>query len=260
MGKSEGEREKDVKPPMGKVEGLRGDPEISSPAPEEDPARVGGGPESNADRFKKRFKELVDDYDPKAGTTVTQVFQQWLDRLGKVADEVLGKPTPRRNRKRQMPKYVDEEVWGAIKQRRQLWGKVRDAVNRGASAETREEAWKQYCGSVREGKDMIRRKRAESWSSYCDKLNQLWYSDPKKFWGEVTRLRSKGTAGFGSMRVGDAMVHPGDPGYIRAWKEYYEKLGGERSTLPVWEEVHAFRKEVRRGKICMEIPKARRLG
>jgi hypothetical protein len=35
-------------------------------------------------------------------------------------------------------------------------------------------------------------------------------------------LRSKGAAGFGSMRVGEEMVHPGDPGYIRAWKDYYE--------------------------------------
>jgi hypothetical protein len=148
----------------------RTDSGISDPEPKKDPERVSGGPkpESTAERFAERFKECIADFDPKSGTTVTQAFQGWLDTLGKVADGVLGKPT----RKRQMPKYVDKEVWETITQRRRLWSKVRDAVNRGESAEKREQIWKDYCVSVQQGKALMRRKRADSWSSYCEKLNQ----------------------------------------------------------------------------------------
>lgn len=202
--------------------------------------------QSAAQSLAEKSQRALEEWRVESHRSVTEAYQDWSVRVTSVVDEVLGPARAPRRRRGVKPGFVDEELWSDIAARRKWWAKLRAAVNRSDTEEIRQKLWKAYRQAVEACRVKAQSKRAESWEKWIQRLGVMWKDDPKRFWKSVNRLRGKGGGGFGAMEVaGKGLVYPGQPEYIKEWKEYCEKLGNEESQRAVTDEIQEFHRKVR---------------
>jgi hypothetical protein len=259
------EQDNDKRLPQRNVQGTGDERRAASPAQDHKSKTDAATPNRRtvADVLGEQTQRALNDWRVDSYRSVAEAYQGWLAKVTTSADRVLGKPQPPKKRKRAMPDYVDEEMWSCIQTRRKQWTKLRSAINRGEPNQVRDSLWEEYRSAMEACQVKARAKQAEGWERWIQELSVKWETDPKKFWRSISCLRKKGTKGFGAMEDGEGgLVYPGQPEYIKRWKDYYEKLGNEESQRPVTEEIRRFHQTIQEraadGKLLDDPPPSRK--
>ena len=171
----------------------------------------------------------------------SEAYKSFVGRLSKVADNIMGPPQPRKPRRKAMPPWVDEELWGLIRKRKAKWGSLRAAIRNGESQEARRAHWEEFVALRKEVASAAHLKRKQCWDDFLVSLPQLEKSDPRAYWRKLNQIGKKaGSRGLGPVEDKEGnSTDPSSPAFASIWRDHFEAIGNEPSARQVDEETMA---------------------
>ena len=123
---------------------------------------------------------------------VKAVVQDWEDTVKRVASKEIGEKVIVCGK---AARWWDEEIKDKIRLRRQVYKEIQSG---------REDKWGQYYKLRSEIKELVRKKKLDSWNEVIEKANKDFDENKKEFWAFVGRT-SKGSRK--SIASGVVQVH-----------------------------------------------------
>ena len=113
-------------------------------------------------------------------------------------------------------RWWDGEIKKKIRLRRQVYKGISSG---------REDKWGEYYKLHSEIKELVRKKKLNSWNEVIEKANKDFHENRKEFWAFVGRTSKVSRKGIASFRSTSGSCETSTKGKLEVLCEHYERLG-----------------------------------
>ena len=144
---------------------------------------------------------------------VKTVVEDWEDTVKRVASKEIGEKVIVCGK---AARWWDDEIKEKIRLRRQVYKEISSGS---------ENKWGEYYKLRTEIKELVRKKKLDSWNEVIEKANKDFYENRKEFWAFVGRTSKASRKGIASLRSASGSCVTSTKGKLEVLREHYERLG-----------------------------------